>query len=85
MAYFANGTDGSLYEAQYCDQCAHRRNPDTGERCSILMLHLLWNGDQIEDRELALDLFIPREGVTNTQCSMYIERTQRKKDNDGKG
>jgi len=38
------------------------------------MLHLLWNGDKVEDRELALDLFIPRKDSTNQQCTLFIEQ-----------
>ena len=74
MAYFANGTQGQIYEDQYCARCVHSLDKDAnkGECCPVLMLHLLWNGDKIEDRELALDLFIPREGIVNKECSMFF-------------
>jgi hypothetical protein len=75
MAYFANGTEGNIYEAQYCNRCAHRKDPSKGECCPILMLHLLWNGDTEKDRELALDLFIPREGTWNKACTMFVKHT----------
>ena len=75
MAYFSNGTEGSIYEAQYCDKCIHRKDANKGECCPVLMLHLLWNGDTEEDRELALDLFIPRKGIVNEACTMFVEHT----------
>ena len=70
MAYFPNGTSGDLYEAEYCSRCVHM-DPQTG--CPILMLHLLWNYEQLtdHDKQTALDLFIPREGVHNGACVMF--------------
>ena len=76
MGYFANGSEGSCYETQYCDRCIHKRGAEQGECCPVWMLHLLWNGDSIEDRELALDLFIPREGCHNKRCEMFVEESK---------
>lgn len=76
MAYFANGEEGDMYEELYCSRCAHRRDPEQGECCPVLMLHLLWNYEQCDGdghKGMALGLFIPREGTTNQQCEMFVE------------
>ena len=80
MAYFANGTEGQIYEDHYCARCIHSLGHDAnkGECCPVLLLHLLWNGDKIEDRELALDLFIPREGIHNKQCEMFVDEDNKR-------
>ena len=76
MAYFANGSEGDCYEAAYCNRCIHQRDADKGECCPVLMLHLLWNYEQHsnEDKALALNLLIPREGITNNPCEMFVPR-----------
>ena len=78
MGYFANGTEGDCYEAAYCNNCIHQKDADKGECCPILLLHLLWNYDQQsdEDKALALDLFIPRDGIANKPCEMFISKDQ---------
>jgi len=72
MGYFANGTEGARYEAEYCDRCIHRVNRD--EECPVLFLHLMWNYEQCRDKlkKDTLELFIPQEGVFNGKCKMWV-------------
>ena len=79
MGYFSNGTEGIMYQARYCDQCVHDRNDD----CPILLLHLMWNYEQNEnkDKQLVLDAFIPRssDGLRNEECKMFRPKQTRRK------
>ncbi len=36
MGYFANGTEGDIYEARYCARCIHRGDPD-GPGCPVML------------------------------------------------
>lgn len=71
MGYFSNSTEGDIYFAKYCENCA---NDDAKEGCFIWWLHLTYNGDpEYEDR---LDAMIPREvpGLNgNGPCVMFRE------------
>ena len=70
MGYFSNGTEGDIYEQEYCSKCVH-------DQCSVMLLHLAWNYDDVNDRKKpkprALDLFIPIEGIENKKCTMFFE------------
>jgi len=77
MGYFSNGTEGEYYRSAYCENCIHDINND----CPIWNLHLLWNYEAVgtnkdEDKELALEMFIPRSknGLNNEQCKMFIKK-----------
>ena len=64
MGYFSNGTEGDMYQQRYCNRCKN----DVNEDCPIWLAHLIHNGHEI------LDLFIPRAGVENRPCTMFVER-----------
>ena len=49
MAYFSNGTEGDMYEEQWCKRCVHQ-NDDYG--CPIWMLHLVHVGEKRWQRTL---------------------------------
>ena len=72
MAYFANGTEGQMYEEEYCERCIH------GDGCSVWMLHLMLNYDQHDEPKIAemLNTLIPRKenGLGNEQCSMFVAK-----------
>lgn len=71
MGYFSNGTEGAMYQAQYCEKCVHwPADPDKGG-CHVWLLHLLHNYGQ-KHRE-ALDLLIPptADGLGNEKCTMF--------------
>ncbi len=81
MAYFSNGTEGTYYEAKFCDRCTHQPpNPDDGG-CPVFLLHMLWNYSQLDKTEVgmakrhALNILWPRcERGENGDCKMFIER-----------
>jgi hypothetical protein len=73
MGYFSNGSQAADYQAQFCDRCFHDRD----NNCPILLLHLLWNYDAVgrnadETKKIALNTFIPCEGIQNKQCLMFV-------------
>lgn len=73
MGYFANGSEGDMYRAQWCDRCVH---DDAVVGCPVWNLHLLYNYDQLKKTSTheALGMFIPEESATNGRCVMFWER-----------
>lgn len=74
MGYFANGTEGEIYQELYCDRCIHRG----GERrppCMVWFLQLEHNYEDLESDNRAIDVLIPRHesGVGNHKCTMFVE------------
>ncbi len=75
MAYFANGTEGIMYEEEYCFKCINYRDNGSGsEGCPILDLHFIRNYDECNKKDSFLHFLIPRKGIENEQCSMFIEK-----------
>jgi hypothetical protein len=76
MGYFANGSEGMDYEAQYCDRCLHQKPNDGG--CAVWLAHLLRNYDERAKQDSILHLLIPRskDGLRNAQCRMFAEDPQ---------
>lgn len=78
MGYFSNGTEGEMYEEEYCYKCL---NYNEEQGCQIMNLHLFWNyeaqRENGEDKKYALNWFIPpdKEGIFNQQCRMFKMRT----------
>jgi hypothetical protein len=80
MGYFANGTDGAIWESKNCDNCVH--NPsDPDKECPIMLIHGLYNYDQKnkgnEDLHEVLDILIPigeNPYRFNCECSMRIKK-----------
>ena len=94
MGSFSNGTEGEIYQEEYCYKCIHE------DGCPIWDLHFLWVGDAISARnieyaeehhrlfvkqemkkhspefikKMVLDEFIPREGIENLECKMFVEK-----------
>ena len=53
MAHFSNGTEGDMYEAQYCAKCAHwaRHDPESDSwSCPVMDVHACYNYDQCKRR-----------------------------------
>jgi hypothetical protein len=67
MAYFANGTEGEVYEHKYCNKCRIFKNGT----CPVLDLHMIYNGN--DTFEEVLDILIPRVDGENQKCSYYEE------------
>lgn len=81
MAYFANGTEGEIYESKYCENCVHDDTMND-KFCPILLLHMDWNYEQFsaERKEQILNLFIPRDdnGLNgNGECVFFTEEMEK--------
>jgi len=72
MGYFSNGTEGAIYEETFCRRCIHY-GPEDGPGCPIWLAHLIHNYDECNNDESILHILIPREGVHNLQCTMFVE------------
>lgn len=71
MAYFSNGTEGLMYEARYCQRCAHF---DDDQWCPVMLLHQLHNYEECNKPDSFLHVLIPRdEQGDNGQCAMFLE------------
>ena len=72
MAYFSNGTEGMMYEERYCNRCIH------GPDCVVWAVHFDYNYDQNKDEKIKaiLSALIPRDGLWNAECTMFIERQE---------
>ena len=80
MGYFANGSEGTDYEQQYCERCYHQNRGLGG--CAVWLAHLLYNYDQHTELRDALDLLIPRQadGIGNAECAMFLHDATRERD-----
>ena len=77
MGYFDNGTEGEIFEVQYCERCVHY-DPDPEEpSCPVWMAHPMYNYSQHDNEaaEALLSLLIPRIGIRN-ECAMFISRAE---------
>jgi len=74
MGYFPNGTAGEEYEARYCARCQHEYDAE-GRGCAVWDAHLLHNYDECNKPDSILHLLIPRKGIDNERCLMFLERT----------
>lgn len=68
MGYFSNGTANEIYQEQYCVRCVHF---DDGG-CPVMFAHMMYNYRDCNDEESILHLLIPRDGIENKQCTMFI-------------
>lgn len=75
MAYFCNGTEGMRYEADFCERCVHY---DGEEGCPVMAIHMLYNYDQIDNKDLKtiLELLIPTDGDGFAgECKLFYKIT----------
>ena len=72
MGYFANGTEGDMYEAEYCEKCVHCED-EQNFMCPVLVLHWVWNYRQCNDgdKKEVLEMFIPTKDCFNEKCKMF--------------
>ena len=82
MGYFSNGTEGELYQEQWCARCWHDvafRERGEGIGCPIWGSHLLHNYERDDAKVLdVLNRLIPRnrDGLGNKQCRMFIDKSR---------
>ena len=69
MGYFSNGTEGDIYQSEYCDRCVHM-NEEHG--CPCWSAHEEWNYDECNKKDSILHKMIPRLGVTNGPCYFFV-------------
>ena len=71
MGYFANGTMGEIYKAEYCDRCVHQKPDDGG--CAVWLAQMLHNYGEARRPDSILHLLIPRSksGGGNERCRMF--------------
>lgn len=68
MGYFANGTEGEIYEEKYCVHCIHCG------KCAVWDAHVLYNYDECNNEESPLHILIPRDiDGYNEKCGMFIQ------------
>lgn len=77
MGHFANATEASYYAARWCNRCVHE-NLETG--CPVWNAHedfcyQLCNKPEDPGKQM-LDSFIPRKGIDNKKCLMFINRNK---------
>ena len=88
MGYVSNGTEGMMFEEQFCMRCVHMGMGTIDERgyiedyCPVWSLHQFWNRDQDKDpvKKAALDHFIvpddSGESDIGQKCVMFIVDTK---------
>ena len=73
MGYFSNGTEGMMYEEEYCDNCVHKHKE---HNCPCLDAHMLWNYDECNNNDSILHKMIPRdEKGYNQKCIFYARKS----------
>lgn len=72
MGYFSNGSEGADYEYRYCQRCIHYKADDL---CPIWEAHLDHSYGECNNPSSILNYFIPRNGIENLQCTMFIEQS----------
>jgi hypothetical protein len=82
MAYFANGTEGDQYEAEFCEKCVHYEDP-SGRGCMVWWAHLEYAYELVNQKDhpgkKILDMLIPPigggyNGKFPDKCRMFHPR-----------
>ena len=75
MAYFPNGISGDMFQEFNCSKCA---NADEFGMCAIWDAHMIYNYDQLEDRNKdlrgALNMLINDDA---NECRMFRKAPDR--------
>lgn len=73
MGYFSNGTEGMMYESEFCSRCVHQNGPDGESGCAVWLLHMLHNYEECNKPDSFLHTLIPRrkDDLGNEQCAMF--------------
>jgi hypothetical protein len=79
MGYFSNGTEGMMYESEYCENCRNYIERDNSgvKSCPIMDAHMHANYDQFSKSKYSkslkevLETLIPTDGIYNDTCSMF--------------
>ncbi|KKN60891.1 hypothetical protein LCGC14_0527620 [marine sediment metagenome] len=72
MGYFSNGEEGDRYDIEYCSKCVHAPDIEKGKDCAVLEAHSIYNYDECNNPDSILHILIPRDGIYNEQCRMFL-------------
>jgi hypothetical protein len=70
MGYFSNGTEGEIYYEEFCSKCLHEHN----RQCAVWLAHYIKNYDECNKKDSILHMLIPREGIENGKCLMFVDK-----------
>lgn len=71
IAYFPNGTAAEIYQAEWCDHCAHGQDDENG--CPVMTAHWLRNYDDHSKPQSILHVLIPMDDDHNPkECAMFV-------------
>lgn len=75
MGYFSNGTEGEIYEHNFCRRCVHAQGEHGPYGCAVWQAHMQFNYAHCNDEESILHILIPRseDKLENEQCAMFHE------------
>lgn len=76
MAYFSNGMENEDYKKLYCYHCIHFSDNPEADECPIMFLHWIYNYDECNKKDSFLHVLIPRNGIVNEKCTMFIQREE---------
>lgn len=71
MGYFANGTEGDMYFAEWCHHCVHWSDE---HGCPCWLIHLQMNYEECNNEDSVLHKMIPRDGCENQQCFSFRKK-----------
>lgn len=82
VGYFSNGTDGMIFEEQWCSRCVHsdhRPGKEIGDRdnppCPVWMAHLVFAYDLCNKTEdpgkQILEMLIEHKDDCSNECKMF--------------
>lgn len=68
MGYFSNGTEGLMFQEEYCQHCIHDM-----DNCAVMLAHDLYNYRDCNNKDSILHILIPRgeNGLYNEKCAMF--------------
>ena len=77
MGYFSNGTEGLMYEEEYCEKCIHGQSEDGCVKCPLWGMQYDHNYEECNKPDSLLHELIPRgkDGLFNDQCVMFVPVT----------
>lgn len=73
----SNGTEGEIFMSNWCERCkkdaAHRRDPDAGKGCRIIVYMMGFHiGDKEYPRQIVQTAGVPWE-ERNPRCTAFVE------------
>lgn len=90
MGYFANGTEGMIFEETWCSRCVHYdEEKGVDKPCPVFMAHFLYAYELCNEEEhpgkVILDMLITERvetsktdgiGVPVNECQMFHEKAR---------